>query len=81
MVKLDFISQLALCSREDVSFSIVCLNVLEYLKQFNLLMGFKKTRLVKMRQRKGINKRSNCENLVDFFSEIVQKIAGFAMLF
>ena len=34
-----------LCSHEDVSFNIVCLNVLEGIKQFYLLMWFKKTRL------------------------------------
>ena len=33
MVTLDFIFRLMLCSREDVSFNIICLNVLEGIKQ------------------------------------------------
>ena len=41
-VTLEFIFQLVLCSREDVSFNIICLNVLEDIKQFYLLMWFKK---------------------------------------
>ena len=45
MVTLDFIFRLVHCSSEDVSFSIICLNVLEGIKQFYLLMWFKKTRL------------------------------------
>ena len=61
-------------SREDVSFNIICLNVLEGIKQFYLLMWFKKTRLA-------LVNTSNCENLVLYFSEKVQKIAEFAMLF
>ena len=44
-VTLDFIFQLAHCSSEDVSFNSVCLNLLEGIKQFCLLMWFKKTRL------------------------------------
>ena len=35
-VTLDFIFQLMLCSHEDVSFNIICLNVLEGIKQFYL---------------------------------------------
>ena len=37
-----FIFRLVLCSREDVSFSSICLNVLLGIKQFYLLMWFKK---------------------------------------
>ena len=42
---LDFIFPLVHCSSEDVSFNIICLNVLKGIKQFYLLMWFKKTRL------------------------------------
>ena len=42
--RLDFIFRLVLC-REDVSFNSICLNVLEGIKQFYLLMWFKKTQL------------------------------------
>ena len=42
---LDCIFQLVLCSHEDVSFNSICLNVLEGIKQFYLLMWFKKKRL------------------------------------
>ena len=88
MVTLDFIFRLVHCSSEDVSFNIICLNVLEGIKQFYLLMLFKKTRLepsfkgdnVKALV-KALVKTSNCENLVLYFSEKVQKIASFAMLF
>ena len=71
-------------SSEDVSFNSICLNVLEVIKQFYLLMWFKKTRLET--PFKGDNvialvKTSNCENLVLYFSEIIEKIAAFAMLF
>ena len=41
----DFIFRLMLCSREDVSFNIICLNVLEGIKCFYLSMLVKKTRL------------------------------------
>ena len=44
-VTLEFISRLVSCSREDVSFNSICLNVLEGIKQFCLLMWFKKTTL------------------------------------
>ena len=37
-VTLDFIFRLMLCSRKDVSFNIICLNVLEGIKQLYLLM-------------------------------------------
>ena len=80
---LDFIFRLMHCSREYVSFNIVCLNVLEGIKQFYLLMRFKKTQLetlLKGDNVKALVKTSNCENLVHYFSEKVQKIAAFAML-
>ena len=73
-----------LCSREDISFKSICLNVLVGIKQFYLLMWFKKTRLetqFKGDNIKALIKTSNCENLVLYFSEKVQTIAEFAMLF
>ena len=81
MVTLDFIFRLVHCSSEAVSFKIICLNGI---KQFYLLMWFKKTRLetpFKGDNVKALVKTSNCENLVLYFSEKVQKIAAFAMLF
>ena len=84
MVTLNFIFRLVHCSSEDVSFNTICLNVLEGIKQFNLLMWFKKTQLktpFKGDNVKALVKTSNCENLVLYFSEKVQKIAAFAMLF
>ena len=84
MVTLDFIFRLVHCSSEDVSFNIICPNLLEGIKQFYLLMRFKKTRLETPFQGdnvKALVKTSNCENLVLYFSEKVQKIATFAMLF
>ena len=45
MVTLDFIFRFVLCSHEDVSFKSICMNVLEGIKQFYLLMLFKETRL------------------------------------
>ena len=78
-VTLDFIFRLVHCSSKDVSFNSICLNVLECIKQFYSLMWFGKTRLET--PFKGDNvKTSNCENLVLYFSEKVQKIAAFAML-
>ena len=44
-VTLDFIFRLVLCSSENVSFNCICLNVLEGIRQFYLLVWFKKTRL------------------------------------
>ena len=44
-VTLDFIFRLVHFSSEDVLFNSMCLNVLEGIKQFYLLMRFKKTRL------------------------------------
>ena len=81
---LDFIFRLVHCSSEDDSFSIICLNVLEGIKQFHLLMWFKKTRLetpFKGDNVKALVKTSNCENLVLYFSEKVQKITAFVLLF
>ena len=72
------------CSSEDVSFNSICLNVLEGIKQFYLLMWFKKTGLetpFKGDNIKVLVKTSNCENLALNCSEKVQKIAAFAMLF
>ena len=42
MVTLDFIFRLVHCSSEDVSSNIICLNVLEGIKQFYLLCGSRK---------------------------------------
>ena len=84
METLDLIFRRVHCSSEDVSFNIVCLNVLEGIKQFYSLMWFKKTRLetpFKEDNVKALVKTSNCENLVLYFSAKVQKIAAFAMLF
>ena len=58
--------------------------MLEEIKQFYLLMWFKKTRLetlFKDDNVKALVKTSNCENLVLYFFEKFQKIAAFAMLF
>ena len=58
--------------------------MLEGIKQFNLFMWFKKTRLetpFKGDNVKALLKTSNCENLVLYFSEKVKKIAAFAMLY
>ena len=81
---LDIIFRLVHCSSEYFSFNSICLNVLEGIKQFYLLLWFKKIRLE--RPFKGDNvtaivKTSNCENLVLYFFDKVQKIATFAMLF
>ena len=57
---------------------------MESIKPFYLLMWFKKTRLetpFKGDNVKALVKTSNCENLVLYFSEKIQKIAAFAMLF
>ena len=81
---LDFIFWLVHCSSEDVSFNIICLNVLEGIKQFYLLIFFKKIRLeipFKGDNVKALVKTSKCENLVLYFSEKNQNIAAFAMLF
>ena len=80
----DFIFRFVLYSREDVSFNIICLNVLEDIKQFYLLMWFMKNRLetpFKGGNVKALIKTSNCENLIHYLSEKVRKIAAFATLF
>ena len=84
MVTFVFIFRLVHCSSEDVSFNIICLNVLEGIRQFYFLMWFKKTRLktpFKGDNVKALVKTSNCENLVLYFSEKVQKFAAFVMFF
>ena len=81
---LDFIFRLVHCSSKDFSFNSICLNVLEGIKQFNLLMWFKKIRLetpFKGDNVKALVKTSKCENLVLYFSEKGQKFAAFAMFF
>ena len=81
---LVFIFRLVHCSSKDVSFNNICLNLLESIKQFYLLMWLKKTRLetpFKDDNVKALVKTSNCENLVLYFSEKVPKIAAFAMFF
>ena len=73
-----------LCSREDIFFNIICLDVLEDIKPFYLLIWFKKKRLettLKGDNIKALIKMSNCENLVLYFPEKVQKIAAHALLF
>ena len=80
---LDFIFRLVHFSSVNVSFNSFCMNVLEGIKQFYLLMWFKKTRLetpFKGDNVKALVKTSNCENSVLYFSEKVQKNAAFAVL-
>ena len=80
----DFNFRFVHCRSEDISFNSICLNVLEGIKQFNLLMWFKKLLLdtpFKGDNVKALVKTSNCEILVLYFLEKVQKIAAFAMLF
>ena len=58
--------------------------MVEGIKQFNLLMWFKKIRLetpFKDDNVKELVKTSNYENLVLYFSDKVQKMVVFAMLF
>ena len=84
MATLDFIFRLMLCSHEDVSFNIICLNVLEGIIQFYLSMRFKKNRIetpFKSDNVKALIKTSNCEKLVLYVSGNSQKIAAFSMLF
>ena len=71
---LDFIFRLVHCSSEDVSFNSICLNVLEGIKQFYLLIWFKKTRLgtpFKGNNVTALVKTSRCENLALYFSKKV----------
>ena len=83
-VTLGFIFWLVLYSHEDVSFNIIFRIVLEGIKQSNLSMWFKKTRLETPFKGDNLNaliKTSKCEKFDLYFSEKVQKIATFAMLF
>ena len=67
---LDFIFRLVHCSSEDASFNSICLSMLEDIKQFYMLMWFKKTRLetpFKGDNVKAFVKTSNCENLGPLF--------------
>ena len=83
-VTLDVIFRLVLCSHVDVSFNIICLNVLEGIKQFYLSIWLKKTRLEKPFKGDNVNasiKTSTCEKLVLYFSEKSQKIAAFLIFF
>ena len=76
-VTLDFTFRLMHYRSEDVSFNSNCLNGLEGIEQFYLLMCFKKTRLetpLKCVNVKALVKTSNCENFVLYFSEKVQKL-------
>ena len=76
---LYFLFRLVLYGREDVSFNIICLDVLKDIKQFYLLMWLKKNQPetpFKGDDVKAFYKTSNCENLVLYFSEKVQKIAN-----
>ena len=80
---LVFIFRLVHCSSEDAVCTIICLSVLEGIMQFYLLIRVKKTRLETPFKGDNVNvlvKTSNCENLVLYFSEKVQKIAAFVML-
>ena len=84
MVTLYFIFRLVHCSGEDVSFNSISLNVFEGIKQFYLLMWFKKTRLetlFKGDNLKALVKTSNCENLVLYFSEKVKKFCSICYAF
>ena len=84
-VPLDFIFRFVPCNREDVSFNIISLNVLQGIKQLYMLMLFKKYRLETPFLGDNVILAliitSNYENLVLYFYEKVQKIAVFAMLF
>ena len=76
-----FIYWLVNSSRKDVSFNSICLNVLEGIKQFYLLMWVKKSRQeapFKGDNVKAFETTSNCENLVLYLSEKVQKMTAFA---
>ena len=83
-VTLDCIFRLALCSRRNVSFNIICLNVLEGIKQLYLLMRFKKHRLetpFKVDHVKALIIASHCENMVLYFSKEVKQLAAFSVIF
>ena len=59
-VTLDFIFRLMLCNHEDVSFNIICLNVLKGIKQFYLSMWFKKKRLETLFKGDNVNAFNKC---------------------
>ena len=74
---LNFIFRLVLYSHEDLSFNIICLIVFEDIKEFYLLLWFKKNRLetpFKVDDVNALIKTSNCENLFPYFSGKVQKL-------
>ena len=67
-----------------VDLNSIFLNVLKGIKQFYSLMWFKKNRLetpIKGDNIKPLIKTSNCEKMVLYFSEKIQKIAAYAMFF
>ena len=81
---LDFTFWLVLCSRENVSFSSICSNVLEGIERFYLLWWIKEIQLetpFKGNNVKALKITSNCENMVLYFSVKVQKIIAFAIPF
>ena len=82
---LNFIFRLVLCSREDVSFNIISLNVLKGIKKVNLLMWFKKKKLLetpfKGNNVKALIKKSNRENLVLYCSEKLRKLFNLLCFF
>ena len=74
---LDCTLRLVHCSSEDVAFNSNCLNGLEGIEQFYLLMCFKKPRLetpLKCVNVRALVKTSNWENFVLYFSEKVRKL-------
>ena len=84
IVALDFIFRLVHCSPEDVSFNIICLDLLEGIEQFYSLMWFKKYRLESPFQSDVVTafiKTSNCENLDLYYLTEVQQITAFAVFF
>ena len=83
-VALYFMFRLVPCSREDVLFNIIYLNVLEGIKQLFLSISFKKYRLEtpsKDDNVKTLIRASNCENLVFYFSKKVQQTVALDMLY
>ena len=81
---LDFIFRLVHCSSEDVSFNSICLNVLECIKQFYLLIWFKKIRLetpFKGDNVKALEKRQIVKTWSFMSLRKLKKNAAVAMLF
>ena len=67
---LDFIFRLVLCNCEDVSFNIICLDVLKDIKQIYSSTWFKKYRLETLFKGDNVQaliKTSNSENFVPSF--------------